>query len=180
MWCMDKMKNVMKKWWVTVLVFALALSLTSCSKKKKEQLQSNFGYRVCDDSRDVGDMQTPSLGSFDVYLQKSTSNPGMYELFLYVVQPATSGDIVAFTVSSSQTGGYKTMVPEIVLDGPEQEISVGYLSAQEVQLYDVLAITPAQPGVSFAEQSSSQANFCYIPQIGENNQPGDYTSTPQY
>lgn len=177
---MKSFKNVMKKWWVTALVFTLALSLTSCSKKKKEVLQSSFGYRTCDNSMDIGDNQTPGIGQFDVYLQKSSSNPGMYELFLTVIQPANSGDIVSITVFSSQTNGYKQMVSQIVLDGPDQEINVGMLSTQEANLYDIIAITPFDGTTSVAFQSSQQANFCYIPQIGENNQPGDQTSVPQY
>ncbi len=170
----------MKKWWVTVLVLTLALSLTSCSKKKKDTLQAGLGYRICDNSMDVGDNQTPSIGSFDVYIERSANNSGMFDLYMDLVQPAEAGDIVSVTIMSNSTGGYRQMIREIVLSSSGQRIIVGSLTAQDAEIYDLIAITPFDSTTSFAEQIPQKANFCYIPLVGDNTQVGDYTSTPQY
>src|SRR5687767_11578121 len=95
----------MKRWWVLALVFTLALSLTSCSSKKKN-LQSGYGFGYCDGT----------IGSFDVYVLNS--GKGTYELSLIPVQ-VNAGDLVVVTLLN-QGLMLKTMVTQATIQNDQE------------------------------------------------------------
>ena len=151
------MKNVMmivKRWWVLLMVCTLALSLTSCSTKKKASTQ-NYGCRPCDDA---------TMGAFDVYVIPSKTAVGMYELRIIPVQ-VENGDIVKVTVAN-QSLTYKEMVPEVVINSSE-EVFGGYLTEADLYTYNILAITPYSSQGTFLEQTPSKAAFCTLPVPGD-------------
>lgn len=147
---------MVKKWWVLALVFTLALSLTSCSSKKRNLNAGNpngFGY--CDGT----------LGSFDIYVVASPSNAGLYELSVIPVSLDAPGDIVRVAVANNSLA-YKEMVTQVVVN-PQQEIFAGYLTVSDLQNYDILAITPYEPGVSFLEGTAEKDAICSVPLPGD-------------
>lgn len=149
----------MMRWWIIMLVGAIAL--TSCSRSRSTQLQANYGFGYCDGT----------LGSFDVYVIQSDAQPDLYELRIVPYQLTAPGDIVAVTVAN-QSLAYKEIVPQVVLF-TDQEIFAGYLTETELLTYDILAITPYQPGVTFLEASPESDAICTLPL------PGDGTATTQ-
>lgn len=148
---------MMKRWWIVALVFTLALSLTSCSRKKT-QLGPNSGYGLgyCDGT----------LGSFDVYVYE-TSSPGLYQVSIIPVSLDAPGDIVSITVAN-QGLAYKELQTQVVLF-QDREILAGTLTDTELENYELLAITPYQPGVSFLEATPEKDAVCTLPLPGDNN-----------
>jgi len=147
--------RMMKKWWLIALVITLALSLTSCGKRKPVQPQgSDYGLEYCD-----GD-----LGSFDIYVFPSSS-PGLYEVSIIPVSVADPG-LVARVNIANQSRDYRELVHEVVLE-PEHEIAGILLTDSDLQTYNIIAITQFEEGgVSFLNGSGEGANFCYLPMPG--------------
>lgn len=133
-----------------------AIALTSCSRNRNTQgLQANYGFGYCDGT----------LGSFDVYVIQSDAQPGLYEVSVIPVALNAPGDIVSITVANQQLA-YKEVVPQVVLFA-EQEIFAGYLTETELLTYDILAITPYQPGVTFLEATPESDALCTLPLPGD-------------
>lgn len=148
---MWKFFQMVKRWWVLALVFTLALSLTSCSKKKSDLMAADYGFGYCDGT----------LGSFDVYVIPNTN--GLYELSIIPVS-VNSGDIVkVHLVSSSRS--YKEMVSQVVLQN-DLEIFAGTVTPTEVQSYEAIAITPWDPSQgdqNVLDQQFEQDAICEFP-----------------
>ncbi len=153
---MDGVVAVVKRWWVLVLVFALALSLTSCAKKKAKTV-ANYGYTQCDGT----------MGAFDAYVIPSKFDVTKYEVSIVPIQLDVAGDIATITVANTSLM-YKTMQTEIVLNN-NSPIFAGYLDSSEVETYDTLAILPYEPGVPFLEADPEKATICTLPLPGESN-----------
>jgi hypothetical protein len=168
-WKLMKGKFVLKlkKWWLTALVFTLVLPLVSCSKKRKETLQADYGFTQCDGT----------IGSFDVYVIRSKTNPGTFEISIITIQADAPGDIASITVANSSKA-YKQLIPQVVLNN-DQEIFGGYLTESELNQYDILAITPYDPSTNFADQVSAKDALCTLPLPGDGVNPDDYSPQPQ-
>lgn len=149
-----------KRWWILALVFTLALSLTSCSRGPSKDLQNGYGLGYCDGT----------IGSFDVYVYK-TASTGIYQVSVIPVSLDSPGDIVSITVAN-QGLAYKELQTQVVLF-QDREILAGTLTDTELETYEMLAITPYQPGVSFLEATPEKDAVCYLPL------PGDGASSPQ-
>lgn len=143
-----KMVLVMKKWWLTVLVFTCALSLTSCSKKKSELLQSGPGYTQC----------AGSMGDFDIYVYPSEKTGGMYDVYVVPYQLSEAGDIASITVANS-SGAYKQLIPQVVLQ-PNQQIYCGQLTESEIDYYDLIDITSFDPTTNYAQANPEKYTTC--------------------
>ena len=150
------MSNVIvlfKRWWLLAVVFTLALSLTSCARKNVV-VGGNYGFCRCDD---------PAMGAFDLWILPSKNASGMYEISIIPFQ-VNNGDIVKITVAN-QSLSYKEMVSQVVLM-TSQEVFGGYLTAADIQNYNILAITPYSQA-TFLDQNPTKAVFCQMPQPGE-------------
>lgn len=144
-----KMVLVMKKWWLTVLVFTCALSLTSCSKKKSDELlQGGVGYTQC----------AGSMGDFDIYVYPSEQVAGMYDLYVVPYQLSAAGDIASITVANS-SGYYKQLVAQVVLQ-PNQQIYAGQLTENEIETYDLIDITSFDPTTNYAQANPEKYTTC--------------------
>lgn len=150
-----RLVNVMKKWWMIALVFALALSLTSCAKRKETQNSQGFGY--CDGT----------MGQIDVYVKVRSGDPNRFDLILVPYQLSAAGDIAAVTVVEKGTMQYKEMLTQVVLN-PNAQILAGTLSKAELDQYDVLAITSYTPGVNFLQANPAKSAVCTLPYPGDN------------
>lgn len=151
---------MMKRWWVLALVFTLALSLTSCSKKKTNLQGSDYGFGYCDGT----------MGNFDVYVIPSTSNPGLYEVSIIPIQVASEGQVIKVNVLN-QGLPYKELVSKVTLI-TESEIFAGFLTESELNNYDTLAITPYDPNqelqADFTQQNNETDAICSLPLPGYN------------
>lgn len=150
-----RLVNAMKKWWIIALVFTLALSLTSCAKKRETQNSQGFGY--CDGT----------MGQIDVYVKVRSGDNTRFDLVLVPYTVAAPGDIVSVTVVQKATYQYKEMVSQVVLN-PSQQVLAGTLTKGELDTYDVLAITSYQPGVNFLQANPAKSAVCTLPYIGDN------------
>ena len=149
---------MMKRWWITALVFTLALSLTSCARKTLNVQAYSYGQLPCDGS----------LGNFDAYLiagQNGATYNGQYTLAIVPITLDAPGDIISVTITNSSLA-YKTLIDQVVVN-PSQEIDAGPLTDADLATYDILALTPYQAGVSFAAQSNEKDAICYMPQLGD-------------
>jgi hypothetical protein len=147
---------VMKRWWMVALVFTLALSLTSCSRKSLIP-QSGYGLGYCDGT----------LGSFDVYVYPTASS-GVYQVSVIPVSLDAPGDIVSITVAN-QSLQYRELQTQVVLNN-DMEILAGTLTDTELEAYDIIAITPYQPGVTFLEATPEKDAVCRLPLPGDEGQ----------
>jgi hypothetical protein len=142
-------RNTVNKWWVLVLVATLALSLTSCGKKRSSWLTSGGGYE-CDGSMGYFGVSTVPYG-----------NQGLYQVRLVVFQPDQEGDIVSVTLTDSYSGAYRNLINGLVIQS-NKEVMVGVITEDELASYDTLSITPAFDGV-WANQVADKYNDCELP-----------------
>ena len=163
---MGRFVLMMKRWWLIALVFTLALSLTSCSKKVYDlQSSPDYGFGYCDGT----------LGNFDVYVARSRQDPSLYELVIVPVQLADPGDIARINIAN-RNPSYREVVHEVVLN-PEEQIFAGYLTEEDLQTYDILAITPFDgSGQTFLEQQTDKEAICNLPLPGDGTPDGTGTT----
>ncbi len=150
-----KFLNLMRKWWLMALVSTLALSLTSCAKRRNFNLSGAYGFTQCDGAN----------WSFDVYTVRSQSQVGTYELIIMPVSIDTPGDIASVTIANQQQG-YKQLISQVVLN-PEQEIYAGVLTNADLNNYPILAITAFDSSTVFTSQNSAKSSFCLVPLPGD-------------
>lgn len=154
-----KIVNVMRKWWLMALMLTLALSLTSCAKRKLYNQNSNYGFSQCDSTN----------WQFDVYLFKSTTKVGYYDIVIMPAYIDTPGDIATVTIANNQNGGYRQLINQVVLYA-NQEIDAGSISNADLNSYPILAITSFDATTNWAQATPAKASYCYLPI------PGDGTS----
>ena len=148
-----KFLNVMRRWWLMVLVLTLALSLTSCAKRKLYGLSGAYGYTQCDSNN----------WQFDVYLFPSQNQVGYYDLVIMPAYIDTPGDIATVVITNSQTLGYRQLINQVVLY-ENQEISAGTLSTADLNNYPQLAITSYDAsGTPWPQQNSPKGSYCNLP-----------------
>lgn len=160
-----KIVSTFKKWWVTVLVFALILPLVSCSKRRSETFLSNLGFTQCDYS--------PSgapIGSFDIYVKRSENYQDTYEVYIVTVQADAPGDIVSIFVGNSSKA-YQPMREQVVIYD-QQTIFAGYLKDFELEQYNILHIVPYEPGQSYINQNPVKDVMCELPYPGDGSTEG--------
>jgi len=109
-----KFAETIKKWWMIVLVATLALSLTSCGRKRTRLLS---GAIQC----------AGELGDFDVALYPAGNNQ-----FEVVVLPYEAyADQIAFSIA--QSGGSSRSLSTLSFNNAaSQEYSVGIITAAEL------------------------------------------------
>lgn len=159
-----KVITMMKKWWMIAAVLALALSLTSCSRRGTGQF-SNYGINFCDYSGLEGQGGI-TMGSFDVYTIASTTQAGMFQVVVIPISLTLPGDVATITVIDQATMLYKTLLPEVALTA-NQEISAGFLTQAELNKYDLISITSYVPGVDFLQANPEKDTICGLPLVGD-------------
>jgi len=152
-----KLVLVMKKWWMIAAVFALALSLTSCSRRSSGSF-ANYGLSFCDGT----------MGQIDVYTVLVPGQPGNNKVVVIPAALSAPGDIVTITVASQATKLYKTLLAEVALE-VDQQVVAGYLTDAELQQYDIIAITTYTPGVDFLSSNPAKDAICSLPLLGDGN-----------
>lgn len=150
-----KILNVMRKWWLMALVCSLALSLTSCAKRRNYNYTGAYGFTQCDGPN----------WRFDVYTFRSTAQAGTFELIVMPVSIDTPGDIASVTIGNSQNG-YKQLISQVVLN-PQEEIYAGVLTSADLNNYPILAIANYDPSSNFINQYAQKISICEIPLPGE-------------
>lgn len=149
-----RMVSFMKKWWMIAVVFALALSLTSCARRPGSLV--NYGLNYCDGT----------MGQIDVYTVAVQGQPGTYKIILIPVALDQQGDVVSVTVVNQTTLSYKQIVEQVVLYN-DQQVNAGYISEDELNTYDLIAITTFTPGVDFLAANPAKDAICGLPLIGD-------------
>ena len=145
-----RLVRMMKKWWIPVLVITLALSLTSCAKKRDRLLGNNYGFGYCDGA----------LGSFDVYLIPVQGNNVSYELTI-VPFDVLAGSIVRIAIMNEQMI-FRQLISEVVIN-PNVEIQAGIITQADLEFYSVLAIRPSEPGTDFLGGTAVEDAVCNLP-----------------
>ena len=147
---------MVRKGLILAAILSLATGLTtSCAKKKKDLLLADYGFGYCDGT----------IGSFDLYLIKSKTQPGMYELSFVVAKADQPGDVASIYIANRSLE-YKTMVQEVVL-ADEREIFAGYMTEEDLNIYDIAAVVPYGNGTSFLTGSPEKEALCQIPLLGD-------------
>lgn len=135
---------VVKKWWVAVLVLTLALSLTSCGKKKRTvQTALNYALAYVDGN----------LFSADLYVIRHSANNN--EVVLVGVS-GTNGDIVTCAILNSQTLAYIVVEPQTVFQVNAEIVSRRLTDAQVLN-HDVFACRPYTAGDFLSGQVAADA-----------------------
>lgn len=166
-----KLVYMLKKWWLTLVVFTLVIPLVSCSKKKKEVLTANYGFTQCD-----GDNAQTSVGQFDVYLVRSKVQSGYYDIVIQVVEP--TNDVVSIWMANSSLGN-ELLKSQVVIQQQYQEIVIPNIPQSYIDQYPILAITGVDgSNTNLALSNSTKANFCEIPLPGDGASAGDQYYQP--
>lgn len=153
---MGRIVLAVKKWWLTALVFTLALSLTSCVRKRSDYIQPDVGVGACDDAQ---------VGQIDLYVKRSDAQPDFFEVYAVPYYLVEEGFIAQFNVFNAQPAS-KLMQPQIVLYTGQSNF-LGYLSTEELEFYNEMAITPSDPSTTFLEQQTDQFVRCALPAPGD-------------
>ena len=143
------MRNVFK--YLMVLVIGTVIT-AGCSGKRTSS--APYGLSYCDGT----------IGSFDIYTVPNSA--GLYEVYVVPVNLAQPGDIVKITIANKSLS-YKELVPQVVAQN-DQEIYAGVVSGNELQTYDIIAITPFESGTTFLQGNSQADAYCSVPVPGDN------------
>lgn len=151
---MKKVSNSIKRWWVVALVFVLALSLTSCSRRSRFLENGDFGKAVCN-----GD-----FGSFVVYTVPQDGNTNRFEVYLQIDQPAYEGEVVSSFANDDTGNSFKPLLAQFSLNSGN-ELLLGTVSMQELYQYTTLTITPYQNQTYFNDPNyfPEAEQFCELP-----------------
>ncbi|MBI4402989.1 MAG: hypothetical protein HY537_02440 [Deltaproteobacteria bacterium] len=154
----------MKRLWVLALVFVLALSLTSCGKGKPKGGGSVVQY--CDGGG--------TLGTFDLWMTPSPSDPNSIKVVLVPVNVVRPGDIVdAAVYNEDNWGGQQEPLKMGFSVFNNQPVFLGYLTQTQLMSYNALAIyTSGYPSFPEAASMYGQNNSnvayanCGLPMVG--------------
>ncbi len=142
----------------------LALSLVSCSRPLTETQAGNadVGFAYCDGT----------LGSFDIYVVRVPNDLTLFELYVIPVQVADSGP--ATVNIANKTPAYRTLISQTTFN-PGAELFAGHITENDLQTYDILALTQFDgTGADFLNSNSALDAICTLPLPGEGtdgNQP---------
>lgn len=149
-----------RKWWIIAAIFALALSLTSCSRRGF----MNYGENLCNGT----------MGQIWVYTVSTPNHAGTYQIIVEPYSLAAPGDVATVTAVNRSTLAYKTILQEVVLNNGQQ-VTTGFLNQSELMNYDLIAITSYVPaGVDFLAANPAKDTICARPLVGDRlgvNQP---------
>lgn len=159
-----RLVSVMKKWWMIAVVFALAMSLTSCSRRKPDGLLSTYGLANC-----YQPLGSYLLGQFDVWTFPVSGQAQTYKVVVIPYALDAEGDVVSINVVNSSSLQYKTLVSEAVVY-VDQEIVAGYLSEAELNSYDRIVISSADPAKDFLNANPEKDVSCTLPMVGDDIQ----------
>lgn len=159
-----RLVSVMKKWCMIAVVFALAMSLTSCARRKPDGLLSTYGLSNC-----YQPLGSYALGQFDVWTFPVSGQSGTYKIVVIPYGMDAEGDVIAVHVVNSSTLQYKPLVTETSAY-VDQEIVAGYLSEAELNSYDRIVISSADPSKDFMNANPEKDVSCTLPLIGDDIQ----------
>lgn len=151
---------MVKKWWVLVLVMTLAMSLTSCGRKKNTNLLGSNGWTWCS-----GDM-----GDFFVITEVAAGRAGFYDVWVEVDAAAADGDLVSIAITQ---GGYYPQVKQsnvTVYSGAQ--IYLGQITENDLYSFDTVEIKGVPQnsgGVAYPYQQSAMTE-CDLPFIGDSGE----------
>lgn len=122
--------RMMKRWWLIALVFTLALSLTSCSKRQaiNQDGASDYGWAACD---------SDEFGQIDVYVIPNYTT-GQYELYVIPVQLVEPGDVVEVHVANESSQGFRPVIAQTTLNNEVENTAL--LTYADLYNYDSVAI----------------------------------------
>ena len=148
-----------KKWWLVALVFTLALSLTSCSRRSAEGFVADIGVGPCDS--DDGSMQV------DIFVRRSPAQANLFEVYAVpaYLSPDVEGQNFQFN-AFNRSPAAKNLVPSVTLV-TNQSYFLDYVSEDELVFYDELAITPEDPSTDFLNQETDFFVSCNFPVPGD-------------
>ena len=151
---MGRFKIVVKRWWVLALVLTLALSLTSCGKRRQVASNGNYGYSEC----------SGTIGAFDIY--SFPNGDGTYDLSIIPFELDAEGDVASIYLSDESFVRYRTGLSEVVLQ-LDDEITINRISEADLER-GVLAIIPWDPqGEVLPNRQVEKDATCYIPYPGD-------------
>ena len=151
-----RLVSKMKKWFTIGVVFALSMSLTSCSRRPANNLNAGIN-KACG----IGS----TMGLIDVYTIPVTGQAGMYKIVLMPIQMDVSGDRVSITFYNSSTLRAWTTVEQVGLEN-DVEQPAGVLSEDQLNEFDKIAIISAHPGQDFLEATPEKEAICDVPFAG--------------
>lgn len=151
---MTRFIGVIKRWWIVALVFTLALSLTSCAKRKKEPFIGD-GLSSCEGN----------LGSFYIAVRPQGVS-GLYQILVEPVGLDEPGDIAQITLVNGDNS-YKPLLKEVVLV-PNQVIYAGTVSEDDLDSYNYVDISLIDDtGAGYLDQAPEKVSTCDLPGVGE-------------
>ena len=126
--------KMVKKWWIIALVFVLALTLTSCSKKNGVTNQGVLSK--CDN---------PNFAYIDMTVEPSTQG-GVYNVYAYP-QAINPGSIVRIGIDDA-SGNFRILTDQVALN-PGVKSYVGQVTDADFSSFDQIAIQsyPQSPAV---------------------------------
>ncbi len=155
-----KMIAMIRKWWLTFLVFTLALSLTSCSKKKQAL-----------EDQSVVQCGGGSIGDFALFITRSPNNPALYEMTLQALGGVVDGDVATIALiqkSDATITDYKILKDqEVLTSDPNAGIYAGTITESDLVRFPLLAIEGVganDVGVPFPFRNPPKATYCLLPE----------------
>ncbi len=156
--------SAMKKWCMIAVVFALALSLTSCARRKPNGLLSAYGLSNC-----YQPLGSYLLGQFDVWTIPVSGQSDTFKIVVIPYALDAETDVVSIHVVNSSSLEYLPMVAEAVVY-LDQEIIAGYLTGSQLGKFDRIVIASATPGVDFLNANPEKDVSCTLPMVGDDLQ----------
>ena len=140
---MAGIKLQLRRWWMLMVVGALALTLTSCSRYTPQAIS---GCAPC----------SGTMGSFDIVVTPSGAGD---EISIFPTQLTSQLAVSVVVAASENPEDNHITVPSLGLVGVSQKFFGGYISQDDISRYNVLALL---------DQNSAATNLCDLPLPGQN------------
>lgn len=145
----------------TVIVFLVGLMIISCAKRKPatETFVGAIGY--CGSEK---------LGEFDVSLNPSAKQPGLYNLKIVTLSLAVPGGAYVRMALANSNLEYSEKV-QYARISPNRVLYDGLVSPQELDAYDLIVIAPWKGGQStfLTSVSGEDEAICRVPSRDPNS-----------
>lgn len=138
-----------------ILVLILSLYSVSCAKRTARRALFQAGVGYC---------SNPKLGEFDVVLTADKGTPGLFALQVVTVSVAQAGGQYVRVALANSNLEYEEIVVAALIR-PNEVLYEGFVTPQQLQVYDLIVMAPYRggQGTIMSSQSQDDEAICQLP-----------------
>lgn len=139
----------------------VAVGMLGCSGRYYPQ-NALQGYEYCVAASENSQAVVQSM---EIFVRRSPSNPTMVEVDIRPDSVLENGVLVSIYLAN-QGGQFRVLEPQIPIEAG-QEYYLGSYPDTLYEGFDLIVVTPYEPGSSFLDANGTNTAVCYRPKLGD-------------